>query len=89
MVATMAEVGHQEQGLAVDVEGVGRDGGEEALEDAQLDALIRDVIAAAQQLHRLSLRRQNIDGSGASANRAYKSSTHPDDAQRCNSQRAT
>jgi hypothetical protein len=41
--------------LAVDVERVGGDGGEQALEHAQLDALVRDVIAAAQQLNRLRL----------------------------------
>ncbi len=43
----------------MNVEGVGGDGGEEALEHAQLDALVGDVVAAAQQLHRLGLRGQS------------------------------
>ena len=42
---------HQQQGLAVHVQRVGGDGGEEPLQDAQLHALVRDVVAATEQLH--------------------------------------
>jgi len=46
---------HQQQRLPMNVQGIGGDGGEEALEHAQLHAVIRNVVAPAQQLHRLRL----------------------------------
>lgn len=39
----------------MDMDGGGGDGGQEALEDAQLNALIRNVVASAEKLHSLGL----------------------------------
>ena len=50
---------HQKQRLPVHMQRVGGDGCQEALQHPQLHAIVCNVIASAQQLHSLRLRRHN------------------------------